>query len=224
MFGITCAPELFQKIMEQILAGCEGCLNYIDDITLYGETLKQINLRVAKVLSALNDYNVVLNKDKCIFGVSELEFLGHKLSANGIKPIHSKLDAIKLFRQPSTAEEVRSFLGLVNFTGKFIPNLATITDPLRQLTKKNATFSWGKVQQNAFEKLRDSLSSDITLGNYNVKDRTQVYADASPVGLGAFLIQLQADGPRIISYASKSLSDTEKRYCQTQKEALALGQ
>lgn len=81
-----------------------------------------------------------LNAGKCIFGVSELHFLGHNLSANGIVPDVEKTSAIKEFRAPKNAEEVRSFLGLVNYIGKFIPDLATITDPLRQLTKKSVPF------------------------------------------------------------------------------------
>lgn len=181
MFGIACAPELFQKIMEQILAGCEGCLNYMDDIIIYGDTKEQLNERATKVLRVLKEYNVILNDDKCIFGVTELEFLGHKLSAAGITPTNSKIEAIKNFRTPSCMEEVRSFLGLVNFVGKFIPNLATITEPLRLLTKKNAPFQWTSNQQAAFDELKKYLTSDCVLGYYSINDRTQLYADASPV-------------------------------------------
>ncbi|KAJ6648539.1 Retrovirus-related Pol polyprotein [Pseudolycoriella hygida] len=183
MFGIACAPEKFQKIMEVILAGCEGCLNYMDDIIIYGKTRTELDDRVSKVLQRLKEYNVKLNESKCIFGVTELNFLGHRLSADGIKPNWDKVEAIRNFRRPFNVEETRSFLGLVNFVGKFIPDLATLTEPLRRITKKGEQFD---------------------------------------VGLGAVLIQLNDKGPRVISYASKSLSDTEKRYCQTEKEALAL--
>lgn len=223
MFGIACAPEIFQKVLEQILAGCEGCLNYMDDIIVYADTMEHLNERVQKVMKRLKEYNVQLNQEKCIFGAKELVFLGHKLSAEGIKPTHDKVESIRNFRQPANAEEVRSFLGLVNFVGQFIPNLATITEPLRNLTRKDTNFTWDSGRKAAFAELKQQLSSDLVLGYYNVHDRTQVYADASPVGLGAVLIQFNKDGvPRVISYASKSLSDTEKRYCQTETEALAL--
>lgn len=208
--------------MEQILAGCEACLNYIDDIIIYGETREQLKDRTQKVLNRLKEYNVKLNEEKCIYEATELTFLGHKLSANGITALPNKVDDIRNFRQPSNAEETRSFLGLVNFVGKFIPDLATITEPLRRLTKKDEAFFWQTEQQNAFDKIKENLSSEQALGYYNVHDRTQLYADASPVGLGAVLIQFNNGEPRVISYASKSLSDTEKRYCQTEKEALAL--
>lgn len=208
--------------MEQILVGCDGCLNYIDDIIIYGETRDQLRERTERVLKRLEEYNVELNSDKCIYEATELIFLGHKLSANGITAKPDKLEAVRNFRQPSTAEETRSFLGLVNFVGKFIPNLATITEPLRRLTKKSEQFVWQSEQQVAFDKIKLCLSSEQALGYYNVHDRTQLYADASPVGLGAVLIQINEQGPRVISYASKSLSETERRYCQTEKEALAL--
>lgn len=113
-------------------------------------------------------------------------------------------------------------MGLVNFVGKFIPDLATLTENLRILTKKNTNFVWGDEQQLAFVQLKEALSSDAALGYYAIENKTQVYADASPVGLGAVLIQFKQNEPRVISYASKSLSETEKRYCQTEKEALAL--
>lgn len=175
--------------MEQILAGCEGCLNYMDDIIVYGETHEQLEERTAKVLKTLKEYNVALNEKKCIFRATELEFLGHKLSAEGITPTHDKVESIKNFRLPTTMEEVRSFLGLLNFVGKFIPNLATLTEPLRALTKKDTTFAWKEPQQMAFQTLKNSLTNDMALGFYDVQDRTQVYADASPVGLGAILVR-----------------------------------
>lgn len=129
---------------------------------------------------------------------------------------------MKEFRQPRTSEEVRSFLGLVNYVGKFIPNLATTTEPLSKLTRKGVHFDWKKEQQMAFDKLKDHLTDDTTLGYYNVNDRTQIIADASPVGLGAVLIQLKNSEPRIISYASRSLTNAERKYSQPEKEALAL--
>lgn len=223
MFGITCAPELYQKMMEQILSDCEGCLNYIDDIIVYGVSKEEHDRRLNIVLKRLEDYNVLLNKEKCKIGVSKLDFLGHIFSENGISPANDKLDSIKNFREPNTTEEVRSFLGLVNYVGKFIPNLATLTDPLRQLTKKDIYFKWDTSHKQAFKNLKDIMSNNMILGYYDVNDRTQVVADASPVGLGGVLIQFDAQGnSRIISFASKSLSDVEKRYAQTEKEALAL--
>lgn len=183
MFGINCAPEIFQKIMEQILNGCEGTLNASDDIIVYGKTKKEHDERLNIVLKRLKEFNVTLNHNKCVFGATEIDFLGHHLSKIGIKPIASKISAVKGFREPKTSEEVRSFLGLVNYVGKFIPNLATIAEPLSKLNKKRVHFVWGTYQEEAFDTLKNYLTDDTVLGYYNVNDRTQIIADASPVGL-----------------------------------------
>lgn len=222
MFGIVCAPEMFQRILEMILSGCENCYNYMDDIVIYGRTKEELKLCEEKVLVRLKEYNVVLNDEKCIYCVSSIKFLGHTLSGEGITTTNDKIESISMFRQPKTMEEVRSFLGLVTYVGKFIPDLATTTESLRNLTKKDVPFEWKQEHSQAFDQLKSQLTGPMVLGYYSVNDKTQLYADASPVGLGAVLVQFKDLEPRIISYASKSLSETEKRYCQTEKEALAL--
>lgn len=222
MMGISCAPELFQKHMEIILAGCPGTLNFIDDIIIYGSTRDEHDSRLAKTLKVLEEANVSLNQDKCIFGARKLDFLGHQFTGEGIKPSEAKLAAVRKFREPRSAEETRSFLGLITYLGKYIPDLATTTDPLRQLIKKETKFEWKSEHQQAFEKLKNCLSNESILGYFDPKDRTRIVADASPVGLGAVLVQIGSSGPRVIAFASKSLTETEKRYCQTEKEALAI--
>lgn len=147
MFGITCAPELFQKNMEQILSGCDGSVNFIDDILVYGASKEEHDIRLRQGQKRLREYEVALNETKCLYGVEEIEFLGHRLSAKGVQPSIDKVNAVKCFRDPTTAEEVRSFLGLVNFAGKFIPNLASIDYPLRKLTRKEEKFVWGTEQK-----------------------------------------------------------------------------
>lgn len=222
MFGINCAPEIFQRTMENILKGCEGCINFIDDILVYGGSQEEHDKRLQNILRRMKEYNVTLNEKKCTIGVKEIDFLGHHLSENGIQPTADKIAAVKQFRAPISAEETRSFLGLVNYMGKFIPDLATVSEPLRRLTKKDMAFDWKSEQQAAFEKLKWYLSQENTLGYYDVKDKTRIIADASPVGLGAVLIQYKGSEPRIISYASHSLSKTERKYSQPEKEAMAL--
>lgn len=223
MFGINCAPELFQKIMEQILSGCKGCLNYIDDIIIFGNSKEQHDKRLKIVHDRLRKHEILLNHDKCEYGKTMIKFLGQKLSEKGIQPDEDKLSDIKKFRSPQTTEETRSFLGLVNYVGKFIPNLATLTDPLRELTRCSARFLWTKEKEIAFKKIKEELTQPRILGYYDIDDRTQIIADASPVGLGGVLIQIdKSNNSRVIAFASKSLSAVERRYAQTEKEALAL--
>lgn len=221
MFGISCAPEIFQKTIEQILKDCDGFFVYIDDILIYAENEEQHDKRLKSIKNKLSEYNVVLNENKCKIKIPEIEFLGHRISKNGVKPTLSKIDAVQRFREPKSVEEVRSFLGLINYVSRFIPDVATKTYPLRQVIKNNK-FTWGKYQDSAFRRLKEILTNDSVLGFYSVNDPTFVIADASPVGLGAVLCQKSQEGPRIIAYGHRSLSEREQKYHITEKEAMAL--
>ena len=223
MFGINCAPEIFQRVMTEMLAGIDGVVVYIDDVVVAGSTREEHDQRLEKVLSVLEKNNAKLNREKCVFGVTELEILGFKVSALGISPSEDKIAAIRDFRLPETKEEVRSFLGLVNFVGHFIPDLSTRTEPLRQFIRGEIG-TFGESQKVAFDDLRNELTTKVRkLGFFDPKDTTELFVDASPVGLGAVLIQRDTAGwPRIISFASKGLTETERLYPQTQREALAV--
>ncbi|CAK1594433.1 unnamed protein product [Parnassius mnemosyne] len=228
MFGVSCAPELFQKILEKMIIKCEGVINFIDDILIWGSSGEEHDLRLSQVLDVLNENNVLLNKDKCLYKVQKVKFLGHELTPEGVTPLPKYIKSIQEFRVPNTIEELQSFLGLVNYINKWIPKLATINEPLRELLriklgkKANIEKYWTKKQDHAFKCLKERLTKIETLGYYDVKDKTQVIADASPVGLGAVLVQIDERGPRIIGYGNRTLTDCERKYSQTEKEALAL--
>lgn len=176
-----------------------------------------------QVLSTLRAYEILLNYEKCIVRKKEVTFLGHQLSEEGISPMKGKTEAIQSFRAPTTTQEVKSFLGLAGYLMKFIPDYATMNEPLRELTKKDVTFVWKKDQQSAFDKIRQALCNPPILGYFDSSDRTIVITDASPVGLGAVLTQIDSNNrTRVICYISKSLTVVEKRYCQSEKEALAV--
>lgn len=223
MFGISCAPELFQKVMEKLLVGCDGCIVYIDDILIFAKNEHEHDKRLERILNKLKHAGVLLNKEKSKIKVKKVTFLGHILDENGIKPSEDRIDSLRNFRQPSTVEETRSFLGLINYVGRFIPCLSTLAEPLYRIIKKVNKFVWDVEQENAFKSIKAKISNIDYLGYYNPIDVTHVIADASPVGLGAVLVQFNGRGdPRIIAFANKTLTDVEKRYCQTEKEALAI--
>ena len=222
LFGVSSASEQYQYEIQTALAGIDGQANISDDIIVYGKDKEEHDARLERVIKRLGERGLTLNAAKCQFSMDKLIFVGMVLSGNGISCAAEKVEAITSAREPRNASETRSFLGLVNYCGRFIPNLATISEPLRRLTKTGTQFVFGEEQKAAFEKLKECLSSAETLGYFDNNAPTQVIADASPVGLGAVLTQTHKDGPRIISYASRSLTDTEKRYSQTEKEALAL--
>lgn len=164
-----------------------------------------------------------MNEEKCKFRTKEFQFLGYRINSNGILPSAEKQNAVATFRRPSNEAEVRSFLGLANYMGKIVPNLATIDEPLRNLIRKGSKFHWGEKEAKAFNEIKSSISNANCLGFFKPEDETSVMADASPYALGAVLLQTNDKREtRVVCFASKSLTDTERRYCQTEKEALAL--
>lgn len=223
MFGLSAAPELFQKVMETILADFPWLIVFIDDILIPAKDESELTQRTELVRLRLQKYNVLLNASKVEEAVKETDFLGFHISEKGISVSQEKLEAIRKLQPPKTAEEVRSFLGLVNFVHRYVPDMATITYPLNLLTRKGTKFDWNETHQNAFLKIKQILLNEETLGYYDVKNDTFVIADGSPVGLGAVLVQKDKSGKfRIICFASKTLTVTEQKYAQTEREALSL--
>lgn len=222
VLGMTSAPEIFQKLLEEMLGECKGTFNFQDDILIVGKNLGESNERIGHVLKILKENNVWLNKEKCKFNQTEIEFLGQVLTENGMRPSETKIKALRDFRKPEGVEEIRSFLGLITFVSHFIENLSTKTEPLRAMIRKEVKV-WGKSQQTAFDALRQELAEKIlTLGYFDPKHETMLFTDGSPFGLGAVLVQKHEGVVRIITCVSKSLTHAEQRYPQTQREALAV--
>ena len=223
-FGLCNAPDLFQETLQRkVLGDCEGCVNYLDDVLIFGLTKEEHDKNLAEVRSRLASHNVRLNDSKCVFGSQEVKFIGFILTPHGWQIEEGKIAAIKEFRRPESCAEVKSFLGLLTYVDKFIIHRATKTKRLRELAKSDV-FYWTVDEETEFEHLKaEALDSIKTLGYYNPDHRTELFVDASPSGLGAVLVQFdEKENPRIIACASKVLSQSEQRYPQTQKEALAV--
>ena len=165
-----------------------------------------------------------MNAKKCKFLQPTLEFFGQIFSADGTRPDPKRIEDFQNAAQPTTVQEVRSLLGMSNYSSKYIHDYATVTAPLRELTKKNARFSWELEHQRAFDKLKQALVSAPVMGYFDTKKHTMLTVDASPVGVSAILAQSARDQSdyKVIAYASRSLSNIERRYSQTEKEALSI--
>lgn len=222
MFGITSAPEKYQKIVSDVLQGCEGVANIADDVIVHGCGIEQHDKNLLAVLDRLRQCGLTLNPNKCQFRLPKLTFFGHDLSKSGVTPSEEKVAAVQNAKPPKNVAEVRSFLGLVQYCAKFLPNFAQEAEPIRQLTRKDEPFVWKEVQQQSFEKLKYLLTRAETLAYFKNDCKTRIVADAGPTGIGAVLTQFQDGVWRVISYASRNLTDVERRYSQTEKEALAL--
>lgn len=223
-FGLCNAPDLFQEAMQRkVLAGCKGCKNYLDDVLVFGATKDEHDKNLSEVLSRLKNHNVKLNESKCSFGTQTAGFLGFTLTPKGWQINDEKIEAIKHFRTPTTCSEVKSFLGLITFIDKFVPHRATKTEFLRKLSTSDS-FYWSDDEEKEFNYFKEEALNGIKrLGYFDTNDRTELFVDASPIGLGAVLTQFNTEGiPRIIACASKVLTSAEQKYPQTQKEALAV--
>ena len=156
MFGISCAPDMYQEVIRQVLQDCEGVHNILDDVIVHAATEEEHDQRFENVVRVLSSKGLTLNHDKCQFKMSHLEFMGHVLSARGIGPADVKVKAVVEAREPKNAAEVRSFLVLVHFTARFIPDPSTVSAPLRQLTKNGEPFVWDLEQQQSFDELGEA--------------------------------------------------------------------
>ena len=222
-FGIMSAPEFFQKQMSKILTGLDGVVCMIDDVLIHGKTPQEHDQQLVAVLDRLRKAKVTLNKEKCEFSKHSVRFLGQIIDPSGIRADPDKVQAIQDMKEPENITELRRFLGMTTQLSKFTPHLSETTKPLRDLLSTKNTWTWSEPQQKAFQQIKKQLSSTPVLALYHPDRLTTVSADSSSFGLGAVLTQKQPDATwRPVAYCSRSLSNTEQRYAQIEKEALAL--
>lgn len=211
MFGIKSAPELFQRAMENLFRGIDGLIIFMDDFLVHGSSKEEHDFKLKQVMNRIEELNLKINKSKSVFGVTEVSFLGHVVSTKGIKPTHDKVQAILDLQPPKSLTELKSLLGMINFVGKFIPNLATLTYHMRGLLGKNTIFSWKETHSDELNEIKRVLGNVQSLGFYDPDDETLLITDASPVGLGAILVQKKVGISRAIYCASRSLASHEKK-------------
>ena len=221
-FGISSAPEYFQRQMCKIVKGIEGVLCHMDDILVYGATEEQHDIRLQQTLEAIKQSGLTLNKEKCQFKVKAVEFLGHLVTDKGISAAEDKVKAIIEMDAPKNAKELKRLLGMADYMRKFNPEMAEVEAPMRKLLKKKNEWCWNHEQEQAFKDLKTVLTTFPTLVKFDLDRQHRVTADASKSALGAALLQKEGEGWFPVSYASRTLSETEQRYAQIEKEALAV--
>ena len=222
-FGVASAPAVFQQLMETVLQGAKGVVCYLDDVMVTGKDEQDHFQNLDEVLRRLKQWGFRLKKSKCHLLQSSVEYLGFKVDADGLHKTAAKVEAILNTPQPIDARQLRSFLGLVHYYGRFVPDLATITQPLNELLQKNKKWNWSSDCSKAFSRLKEELSSPRVLAHYDVSLPLKLSCDASAYGVGAVIAHIMPDkSERPVAYASRTLSPAERNYAQIEKEALGI--
>ena len=223
-FGLCSAPATFQRLMETVLAGkqWEICLVYLDDVIVYGESFEQMLKNLQTVFDCLAKAGLKLKPKKCTLFAKEVRYLGHVVSQNGVSTDPDKISAVQNWPVPVSVKEVRSFLGLCGYYRRYIQGFAAIAKCLHRLTEKGRTFIWNQECQIAFETLKSKLVEAPILAHPDFTKPFILDTDASLDSIGGVLSQ-EIDGrERVIAYGSRVLSKTERRYCVTKRELLAI--
>ena len=217
-FGLSVSSEIFQRNLTQALEGLDGVICVADDIVVVGASQEEHDERLHALLKRCSTTGIKLNKAKVVIDCREFVFLGHIINASGIKPDPAKVRAIVDMPTPEDITDLRRFCGLVQFLSKFIPGLSELAAPLRALTHKGIEWDWAAAQQKSFDEIKEKVANTQQLRHYDPNAELTLQADASQYGLGAALMQ----HGQPIAYASRSLTDTETRYAQIEKECLSV--
>lgn len=221
-FGIASAPGIFQRTMESLLSGIPKVMVYLDDILVSGTSEENHLENLHLVLNRLEKAGLRLKKEKCEFMVPNITYLGHKIDSEGLHPTPAKVEAILKAAVPKDVTELKAFLGLLNYYGKFIPNLSSTLHPLYQLLNQDSDWSWTPERMKAFQKAKTLLTSDSVLVHFDPQQEILLACDASSHGIGAVLSHRFRDGTeQPIGFASRTLTVAEQKYSQIEKESLA---
>ena len=223
-FGMTCAPATFQRLMELALQGLQWniCLIYLDDVIVYGSTVVEHMSRVEQVLQRIKEAGMKLKPEKCNLLQEEVEFLGHVINEKGVMPNPDNVAKLIQMETPTNLSAVRRMIGLGSYYRRFIPGFSNIVRPLVELTKKDVKFHWSPECQIAFEQLKLFLKSANIMAYPRNEGQFVLDTDASDYAIGAVLSQEQDGEERVIAYGSHTMGKSEKNYCVTDKELLAL--
>jgi hypothetical protein len=222
-FGWTNSPGFFSKLTWTIFKDAPNVLNYMDDVVCFSDTFSNHLVHLQDCLDRLKNAGLKLRLSKCQFVKTEIQYLGHMISAKGVKPDMRKVEAIKQIPTPTTVREVRQFLGCTSYYRKFIPNYSKIAEPLTALTRKYVKFEWNTDRQQAFDFLKKSLQEPPILALPNMKNPNfELYCDASDTAIGSVLCQKEDSIDKPIYYFSHKLSKSQQKWSIIEKETYSL--
>jgi hypothetical protein len=217
-FGLCVSQDIFQHRMDQILEKCPGTIGIADDIAVFGVTDDEHDRNLCQLMNVARDEGLVFNFDKCEIKKNSISFFGLIYDKDGARPNPKRIEAINAINAPQSPKELQEFLGIATYMAPFIPQLSTLTATLRELLKKDVIYEWTSSHQITFEEVKKMMAKEVTLAYFDVNKPSVLAIDASLKGVGAALTQ---EG-RVIAFASKSLTETEQRYANIEREMLAV--
>ncbi|XP_063540822.1 uncharacterized protein K02A2.6-like [Cydia strobilella] len=222
VYGLSSSPGIFQRHLEQLFSDLPHVGVFLDDVIITGSNTEAHVDNLYKVFERLQAYGLRVRKDKCAFFEESINYLGHVISKEGVHTCPDKVRAIVNTPAPSNVSEVRAFVGMIMYYGKFIKNVSTMLTPLYNLLKAGTKFVWSASCQEAFDKVKQVLTSSEVLVHYSGSLPLVLTSDASGVGIGCVISHLTPEGERPVAYASRTLTPAERGYAQIDREALAL--
>lgn len=217
-YGLSCSSEAFQERMNFAFENVEGVEPYIDDILIFGSTREEHDSRLLKVLNIAKNKGLKFNKEKCKVGVTEIKFLGHILSGNGISMDPDKISAVLKMSNPTNKKELERLIGFFNYLSKFIPHFSNKTACLRELIK-TSEFIWTDKHTECLNELKKIVTSSPVLKTFDPSQDVTLSVDSSIEGVGAVLLQNSSP----VAFASKALSPTQKNaWAQIEREMFAI--
>ncbi|KAG8196266.1 hypothetical protein JTE90_023821 [Oedothorax gibbosus] len=225
-FGLSNAAATFQRFIHHVLGDLEFCVPYFDDVLVASENEDQHYEHLGQVFQRFQEYGVILNASKCVLGKSQVKFLGHTITSEGITPLAEKVSAIVEFPKPDTIRELRRFLAMINFYRRFLPHAASTQAPLNAMlkgSKKNdrTPIVWTEDARIAFEECKRNLADVATLYHPSQDAKIAIVVDASDSAMGAALHQQVEESWQPLAFYSKKLSPAQQRYSAYDRELLA---
>ena len=229
-FGLAQAPAYFQLLMNKVLKGLKFAMTYLDDIIIFSQDELQHLEHLEIVFSRLWEAGLKMKHSKCDFFKSEIHYLGHLISPEGISLLPNKLDSIRHMPVPNSVKEIKQFLGLTGYYRKFVPRFADISRPLTTLTKKDAKFEWTSACQKSFELLKEALCGEPVLKYADTSKPYTLYTDASKFGWAGVLTQphtITTDGKSTttdhpVAFVSGLFRGSQLNWAALMKEAFAI--
>ena len=223
-FGLRNAPATFQRLMDTVLSDLKWitCIPYLDDILIFSKNFAEHMIHLKQVLTRLEIANLLIQPPKVAFAVNAINYLGHRITAEGIAPQKDKVKVVMNFKTPQNLDQLRQFLGLASYHRRFIRNFSIIAGLLSYLTRKDTNYVWDEPQKEASKQLKMALASQPLLHHFQNHLPTEIRCDGSALGLGAILLQKHENCSRIVAYASRMVNKHEKNYPISELESLAV--